>query len=185
MTTLDSIKVDYPNPITADANEGLMRRWLEELPANKKTVTAWDAKRYSHINTYVGHDQIETDEEYPQCNYCVGGALQMALGEIEPHDDDARNGIFPSSDDLGDTLHYFCKIPYARTDTLLSLTCHFYEHKGQECVQSSEGMGETAYELADEITRANDRGDFGYAWSCVEVALAYSETNDHKTKTLS
>ena len=123
------------------------------------------------LNSWVG------DEEFPSCNYCVGGALQLALGEIEPHDDDARNGIFPSSDDLGDTLHYFCKIPYARTDTLLSLTCHFYEHKGQECVQSSEGMGETAYELADEITRANDRGDFGYAWSCVEVALNYKENN--------
>jgi len=147
--TVEDIKNKYPNAMTATHNRDLLNSW-------------------------VG------DEEFPSCNYCVGGALQLALGEIEPHDDDARNGIFPSSDDLGDTLHLFLNIPYKYENNLIPFVanpCHFYEHNGQDCVQSSEGMGETAYELAEDITRANDRGDFDYAWSCVEVALKYKETN--------
>jgi len=173
--TIESIKAEYPNPMTADANEGLVRRWLEELPEYKKTVTAWDDGQFSHINSYVGDDVIETDEQYPQCNYCVGGALQMAFGETEPSlRDDWKEGVFPGSDVLADTLHYFCNIPYAEGDE----PCSFYQHEEQECfLQSSNGMGATAYELADELTRANDRGDFDYAWSCVEVALNYKETN--------
>ena len=173
--TLESIKADYPNSITADANEGLVRRWLEELPANKKTVIPWDDERHSKINTYIQDDVIETDERYPQCNYCVGGALQMAFGETEPSlRDDWKEGVFPATDVLADTLHYFCKIPYADGDE----PCSFSQHEEQECfLQSSNGMGATAYELAEELTKANDRGDFNGAWSCVEFALDYKENN--------
>jgi len=175
MTTLDEIKADYPNPITADANEGLVRVWLEELPADKKTVSKWDEQRYSHINSYVGHDQIATEEQYPQCNYCVGGALQMAFGETEPSlVDEWMEGIFPATDVLADTLHYFCKIPYAGVDAI----CPFPHHENKDCLTRFPTSTDlTAYELADELTRANDRGDFDYAWSCVEVALNYKENN--------
>ena len=131
--TVDDIKSEYPNAMTA-----LHNRDLEEL----------------------GEDIT--------CNYCVGGALQMAFGEIKRGDDDALEGIFPATDVLADTLHYFCKIPYSKTDAL----CHF--HNDKDCFTNH---GETAYALANEITRANDRGDLDYAWSCVEVALKYKENN--------
>ena len=149
--TVENIKSNYPNVMTATRNHKLVTDWEE--------------------------NEREDDEAYDHCNYCIGGALQMALGEIEPFDDDARNGIFPSSDDLGDTLHWFLNIPYKDEfptyppNVKKTNPCHFYQHKGQDCVQSSEGIDETAYELADEITKANDRGDFDYAWSCVEVVL--------------
>ena len=81
--TLEDIQSAYPDAMTADMNEGLVRKWLEELPEYKKTITAWDGERHAHINTYIEDDVIETDEIYPQCNYCVGGALQMAFGETE------------------------------------------------------------------------------------------------------
>lgn len=190
LPTLESIKAEYPNPITADANEGLVRRWLEGLPEDKKTVSSWDGVRYSHINTYVGDDIIETDEFYPQCNYCIGGALQMAFGETEPDNvDDSRDGIFPGSDILADTLHYYCKIPYSGSSRLLqnlileenvskfsdiSVTdpCPFPQHTSKDCLmQFPNDVNEGAYELADKITRANDRGDFDEAWSYVEFVL--------------
>jgi len=187
--TLESIKADYPDPITADANEGLVRKWLEGLPEYKKTVTSWDGVRHSHINTYIEDDVIETDEQYPQCNYCIGGALQMAFGETEPSDrDDSRDGIFPASDLLADTLHYYCEIPYgyeepAHTICKDSTTCirgdypcFFPDHKGRDCF-TNNSTGGTAYELADKITRANDRGDFDEAWSYVEFVLKLGHKN--------
>ena len=174
--TLESIKADFPNSITADANEGLVRKWLEELPADKKTVIPWDDERHSQINTYIQDDVIETDEQYPQCNYCVGGALQMAFGETEPSlRDDWKEGVFPAVDVLADSLHYFCNIPYAGVDDV----CPFaFGHEDKDCLtRFPTSTDVTAYELADELTRANDRGDFDYAWSCVEVALNYKENN--------
>jgi len=184
MITVESIKNEYPNVITADANEGLIRVWLEELPADKKTITPWDDLRHFHVNSYVGDDVIETEEQYPQCNYCVGGALQMAFGEVEPSlVDDWTTGVFPASELLADTLHYYCEIPYGYEDYLINhdiaslsedYPCPFPEHNSQDCFRKNS-TGETAYELADEITRANDRGDFDYAWSCVEIALEYKE----------
>ena len=183
--TVESIKEEYPNPITADANEGLIRRWLENLPADKKHVIPWDNYFHSHINTYVGEDVIETDELYPQCNYCIGGALQMAFGETEQDDVDySRDGIFPGSAVLADTLHYYCYIPYSgrdaesgnmlRDENDLASTnpCPFSQHEGKDCfMQFPNDINEGAFELADKIIRANDRGDFDYAWSCVELAL--------------
>jgi len=157
LPTLEEIKSKYPDVMTADHNQELVdihiANGVDIVDIHNTTVSVFDP--------------------YPDCNYCIGGALQMALGEIEPYDDDARNGIFPSSDDLGDTLHWFLNIPYKDEfpDVATTNPCHFYEHKGQDCVQSSEGIGETAYELAEDITKANDRGDFNYAWSCIELAL--------------
>ena len=178
--TLEDIQSTYPDSMTADMNEGLVRKWLEELPEYKKTVTAWDDGQFSHINSYVGDDVIETDEEYPQCNYCIGGALQMALGEIESHDDDARNGIFPSSDDLGDTLHWFLNIPYKdeSPDVATTNPCPFPDHKDKDClIQFPNDVNEGALELADKITPANDRGDFDLAWSYVEFVLKLGRKN--------
>jgi len=196
LPTIESIKADYPNPITADANEGFIRRWLEELPADKKTVIPWDNYFHSHINTYVGEDVIETDEFYPQCNYCVGGALQMAFGETEPDNvDDSRDGIFPGSDILADTLHYYCMIPYSGSSRLLQNlileenvskfsdiaetdSCPFPQHEGKDCLmQFPNDVNDGAFELADKITRANDRGDFDEAWSYVEYVLKLGREN--------
>jgi len=189
--TLEDIQNAFPDAMTADMNEGLVRRWLEELPEYKKTVTAWDDGQFSHINSYVGDDVIETEEFYPQCNYCVGGALQMAFGETEPDNvDDSRDGIFPGSDILADTLHYYCMIPYSGMDALffecgydaenvskfsdIGVTdpCPFPQHKDKDCLmQFPNDINEGAFELADKITKANDRGDFDYAWSYVEYVL--------------
>ena len=194
LLTIESIKANYPNPITADANEGLVRRWLEELPADKKTVVSWNKYAHSHINSYVGHDQIETDEQYPQCNYCVGGALQMAFGETEESlIDDRTAGIFPATDILADTLHYYCKIPYGYEEPAHTICkdsptcvrgnypCFFPDHKGRDCF-TNNSMGGTAYELADKITRANDRGDFDLAWSYVEFVLKLGHENLKENK---
>ena len=202
LPTIESIKAEYPNPITADANEGLIRVWLEELPADKKNVIPWDNYFHSHINTYVGEDVIETDEFYPQCNYCIGGALQMAFGETEPDNvDDSRDGIFPGSDILADTLHYYCMIPYSGMDALffecgydaenvskfsdIGVTdpCPFPQHKDKDCLmQFPNDINEGAFELADKITKANDRGDFDYAWSYVEFALELGRKNLKENK---
>ena len=181
--TLEDIQSAYPDAMTADMNEGLVRKWLEELPEYKKTVTSWDGERHAHINTYIEDDVIETDEFYPQCNYCVGGALQMAFGETEPDDvDSSRDGIFPASDVLADTLHYYCEIPYGYEEPAHTICkdsptcvrgnypCFFPDHKGRDCF-TNNSMGGTAYELADKITRANDRGDFDEAWSYVDFVL--------------
>lgn len=185
--TLEDIKRKYPDAMTADMNEGLVRKWLEELPAYQKTVIHWDDERHSQINTSIRDDIIETDEFYPQCNYCIGGALQMAFGETEFADrDDWKEGVFPASDVLADTLHYFCEIPYGYEEPAHSICrdsitcvrgdypCFFPDHKGQDCFTQSS---ETAYALADKITRANDRGDFDYAWSCVEFVLKLGRKN--------
>ena len=187
--TLEDIQNAFPDAMTADMNEGLVRRWLEELPEYKKTVTAWDDGQFSHINSYVGDDVIETEEFYPQCNYCVGGALQMAFGETEFGDvDNPRDGIFPASDILADTLHYYCEIPYGYEEPAHAICkdnspcirgdypCFFPDHKGQDCF-TNNSTGGTAYELADKITRANDRGDFGEAWSYVEFVLKLGRKN--------
>jgi len=106
---LEPIKKDYPNSMTSDMNEGLIRKWLEELPDDKKTVTPWNDEWHSHLVSYIGDDVIETEELYPQCNYCVGGALQMALGK-EVNDTDRGN--FPSVENLAQTLQYHFKMPY-------------------------------------------------------------------------
>jgi len=194
--TLEDIQSAYPDAMTADMNEGLVRKWLEELPEYKKTVTAWDDGQFSHINSYVGDDVIETDEHYPQCNYCVGGALQMALGETEPSiRDDWREGIFPSSDILADTIHYYCYIPYSgrdaesgnvlRDENDLASTnpCPFPQHEGKDCLmQFPNDVNDGAFELADNITRANDRGDFDEAWSYVEFVLKLGRKNLKENK---
>ena len=181
--TVESIKEEYPNSITADSNEGLIRKWLENLPVDKKHVIPWDNYFHSHINTYVGEDVIETDELYPQCNYCIGGALQMAFGETEQDDvDDSRQGIFPATQDLANTLHYFCEIPY-KTVLPSSLRCPFPQHKGRDCVIAlSEADDDSVYALADKITRANDRGDFDEAWSYVEFVLKLGRKNLEENK---
>jgi len=144
LPTIEEIKSKYPDVMTADHN-------LELVDNHNKTVSVFDP--------------------YPNCNYCIGGALQMAFGETSPDVvPDWRDGVFPAPEDLADTLHYFCKIPYGagEDETLRKYPCVVTEHEGQDCFTNH---GETAYSLADEITRANDRGDFDYAWSCVELAL--------------
>ena len=115
MITLEAIKKDYPNSITSDMNEGRIKKWLEELPDDKKTVTPWNEEWHSHLVSYIGDDVIETDEPYPQCNYCVGGAVQMAFGK-EVNNTDWGN--FPSVDSLTQTLQYQCKIPFKTAFTL-------------------------------------------------------------------
>ena len=145
LPTIEEIKSKYPNVMTAEQHQKL-------VDTHNLTVSVFDP--------------------YPNCNYCVGGALQMALGETEPDNvDDLRDGIFPASDILADTLHYYCEIPYGYTDYATfsgDYPCPFPQHKDKDCFVKS---GETAFTLADEITRANDRGDFDYAWSCVEAIL--------------
>ena len=114
----------------------------------------------------------------------------MAFGETEPDDvDSSRDGIFPASAALADTLHYFCEIPYSGSSRLLqnlileenvskfsdiSVTdpCPFPDHAGKDClIQFPNDINDGAFELADNITRANDRGDFDEAWSYVEYVL--------------
>ena len=154
LPTIEEIKSKYPDVMTADHNQELVDMHITN-------------------GVDVHNTAVSVFDPYPNCSYCVGGALQLALGEVTLHDDDARNGVFPSSDDLGDTLHWYLHIPYKDEfpDVATTNPCQFSEHEGQDCVQSSEGIGETAYELAEAITRANDRGDFNLAWSCVELAL--------------
>lgn len=115
MITLETIKKEYPNSITSDKHEGLLRKWLEELPDDKKTVTPWNDEWHSHLVSYIGDDVIETEEPYPQCNYCVGGAVQMAFGKEV---NNADGGNFPSVDSLTQTLQYQCKIPFKTAFTL-------------------------------------------------------------------
>ena len=102
----------------------------------------------------------------------------MAFGETEQDDvDDSRQGIFPATQDLANTLHYFCEIPY-KTVLPSSLRCPFPDHKGRDCVIAlSEADDDSVYALADKITRANDRGDFDEAWSYVEFALKLRHKN--------
>ena len=102
----------------------------------------------------------------------------MAFGEIEPDNvEDSRDGIFPSSADLANTLHYFCEIPY-KTVLPSSLRCPFLDHKGRDCITAlSKADDDSVYALADKITRANDRGDFDEAWSYVEFALKFRHKN--------
>ena len=103
--TVDEIKEKYPEPITANENSLRVDEWKDGLPEDKKTYT------------YIGddiNDAVETEEQYPHCNYCVGGAVQMAFGQMEPSFvDDWELGIFPRVMELAETLHYFCDIPYA------------------------------------------------------------------------
>jgi len=146
MITLEAIKKDYPNSITSDMNEGRIKKWLEELPDDKKTVTPWNEEWHSHLVSYIGDDVIETDEPYPQCNYCVGGALQMALGKESNNVNTVSlstiRGNFPSVDSLAETLQDQFKMPYG-----------------------------TAYNFADNIISKNDAGRFQEAWFLVEQAI--------------
>ena len=141
MITIEAIKKDYPNTITSDMNEGLIRKWLEELPDDKKTVTPWNDEWHSPLVSYIGDDVIETDEPYPQCNYCVGGALQMALGKESKNVNTIR-GNFPSVDNLAETLQDQFKMPYG-----------------------------TAYNFADNIISKNDAGRFQEAWFLAGQAM--------------
>ena len=161
LPTIEEIKSKYPDIMTADHNQELVDIHIANgVDIHNTTVSVFDP--------------------YPDCNYCIGGALQMALGEIESHDDDARNGIFPSSDDLGDTLHWFLNIPYKdeSPDVATTNPCPFPDHKDKDClIQFRNDVNEGALELADKITRANDRGDFDLAWSYVEFVLKLGRKN--------
>ena len=120
----------------------------------------------------------------------------MALGETEFADrDDSKEGVFPGSDILADTLHYYCKIPYSGSSRLfqnlildenvskfsdIGVTdpCPFPQHKDKDCLmQFPNDINEGAFELANKITKANDRGDFDYAWSYVEFVLKLRHKN--------
>ena len=154
---------------------------MPKLYPNGYKQTVEDIKSdYPDVMTALhNYDLIKSGADVT-CNYCVGGAVQLALGEMSLGDSgDGPGGIFPGAEELADTLHYFCEIPYGEEGVppLISsgkYPCLFAQHKGQNCFTQSD---ETAYALADKIRRANDRGDFDEAWSYVEVALDYTENN--------
>lgn len=177
--TLEEIRKEYPNPMTSSDNGLLVDEWKDSLPEDKKT------------SSYIGDgidDEVETDELYTQCNYCVGGALQMALGETAPSMiDDWRDGIFPRTGELATTLHYFFNFPYASIMDNLNpseFKCPIPKHDNKECL-ITDGSDETVYvrkagelaeldtawSLASTIIEANDSGRFEEAWAYIGVAL--------------
>ena len=177
--TVDEIKEKYPEPITANENSLRVDEWKDGLPEDKKTYT------------YIGddiNDAVETEEQYPHCNYCVGGAVQMAFGQMEPSFvDDWELGIFPRVMELAETLHYFCDIPYAsKNDDAESFEefvfdmdkCLFPNHSNRKESCLSEDSETTAYTLATEIIAFNDAGDFKNAWGCVAKALDIKSRGD-------
>jgi len=141
LPTIESLKSQYPDIMSAHKNQTLKENWE--------------------------NNEREYDEPYPHCNYCIGGAIQMAFGEIKPLDDDALDGIFPSITALAETLHWFLDIPYALGQEGY---CTFPRHKHRSCV-TQEYMQKTAYVLAREIIRANDTEQLDLAWSLTEQAL--------------
>jgi len=55
--TLEGVKSKYPDIMSAQKNKTLIENWE--------------------------NDERDDDELYPTCNYCIGGAIQMAFGQIE------------------------------------------------------------------------------------------------------
>ena len=176
--TVEEMKETYPNPMTNDNNSLLVDAWKDSLPEDKLYV--------------VGKGEVweteETNEQYPQCNYCVGGALQMAFGQMEPSFvDDWELGIFPRVMELAETLQYFCDIPNAsKNDDAESFEefvfdmdkCLFPNHSNRKESCLAEGSETTAYTLAKEIIAFNDAGDFKNAWGCVAKALDIKSRGD-------
>ena len=171
--TLNQLKEKYPNTITATENDRYVMAWKEQLPDHQKIVHD------------VGEELkpiIETDEEYPQCNYCVGGALQMAFHIKQPHDiEDWAAGLFPDVDELAETIHYVFRIPYANDDDVENnayLPSHGYTSTNTDfkcwikppldggCV-TSDLSEPTAYAVAKSIIEFNDTRKFDLAWDVV------------------
>ena len=171
--TLSQLKEKYSDTITATENDKRVMAWKEQLPDHQKIVHD------------VGEELkplIETDEEYPQCNYCVGGALQMAFDIKQPHDiEDWSAGIFPDVDELAETIHYVFRIPYANDDDVennVYLPSHGYTSTNTDfkcwikppldggCV-TSDLSEPTAYAVAKSIIEFNDTREFDLAWKVV------------------
>ena len=165
------IKEQYPNPISTNTHVRAVREWEESLPDDKKVVHKIDRDDYP--SDMWLKDIIETDEVYPQCNYCVGGALELALGVKEEDRIDSEGGIFPSIYELAETIHRFFKIPYA-------YILDSYDYEIDECVThgdtrevrdkhciTNKREEETAYDIARTITEFNDGENIEDAWKTV------------------
>jgi len=142
--TLEGVKSKYPNIMSTKTNETLIKNWE--------------------------NDERDYDEPYPHCNYCIGGAIQMAFGQIEIGDVDTsvyEDGIFPSITDLAETLHYYCGIPYALGQEDY---CMFPQHEIQTCVTKDDSV-DTAYELASDIIHSNDMEYFDDAWTLRTIPI--------------
>ena len=158
--TLEEIRKEYPNPMTVDNNSLLVDAWKDSLPEDKLYV--------------VGKGEVweteETDEQYPHCNYCVGGALHMAF---DVHfEEDRELGSFPRVNELAETLHYFCNMPYASVhNDMIEYDCPFHpEHENRKCFNTDDSE-QTAIDLASAIIDANDSERYEEAWEYVGQAL--------------
>ena len=202
--TLEELKNNYPNSMSANDNNLLVEAWKDSLPEDKLYTFGDNEKEVSE-----DYKESFTDEAYPQCNYCVGGALQMAFGVKEPSTiDNWQEGIFPSTSELAETLHYFCDIPYANTYSRFEFSeyhCSLKKHRDnlvhnevedewimseicqreanycrEKCI-TTDDTKQTAYDLAHEIIDANDNDKIEAAWNYVQTVIdLYSEQKELK-----
>ena len=102
----------------------------------------------------------------------------MAFGVMESGGIDSwEDGIFPRTEELAETLHYFCYMPYASVhnnilDKTVKYDCPFSNHFNRKCFITDDSEEQTALDLAEAIIDANDTERYEDAWNYVGKALS-------------